>query len=598
MTEELKRKRDSDEDGESDFENEVWEEVVTPVMGDVSLPEQEATANEVSFQVQVPATGHSSRSVLKRTRITKELRLDRTLMHQVHLLSLVVAAKERNHWTNNLLLQNILVSIVPKNVAEKKGNCVEALVRWWKDTIDSTPPPTDSTPTSTTTNSTLETLIQTAFSGVVSLLPNVRVLLFTSICRALNLNTRLVASLHPIPLSFAQAALDPCYRVSKCQTEIIDSEVQETPLETSAITLWTQIHIPATNSYVNVSCNGEIVPDSAFEPAQTAPDQQQLVYVLAFNQDGAFRDVSELFNTRWAGRVGKLRPKSSSSDRENENPVTWWKTVTWLGSGDIKSASDLVEDDKLKKGLVEREVIPTRLDGFKNNSVYALERHCTQSELVYPSGPTHAIGKFKGELVYPRRLVKEVFSAVNWRKRGQSVKEGEIPIKKVKARVNTIAKKREIELDRLNADLEGGGVSEWTDLYGEWQTQPCVPETLVNGKIPRNRFGNFEILHENMMPEWGARVKLPGASQVAKKLGIDCVPVMIGFEYHKGRATPVIQGVIVLKENKELLLEACREDAIHSQSKADLQKSKRAISNWRKLVEKAIIMSDLKDRYL
>ncbi|KAJ3015888.1 UNVERIFIED_CONTAM: hypothetical protein HDU68_012526, partial [Siphonaria sp. JEL0065] len=609
----LKRKRDDDDsDPDSDLDNEVWEEIEIPVpaLPAASVVSASTTGDaEGTVTIQVDtALIHQPQTTLKRVRITKEMRELRTLTHQVHLLGLVVAAKARNSWANDATLQCILQSIVPQalfNLSKKSEmDRVEKLVEWWRGLI----PPRDntvideSTMETVSTCSSLDSLIVDASNLAHSRLLlscNTRALLFTALCRTLGLKTRLVACLYPLPISFAQAALNPKYRIflneedSPEPAKPAQQKQQQEPIETDALKFWTQIHIESNNTYLNITPSAVIVPDTAFEPSTNSPDQLHLVYVLAFNQDSTFRDVSELFNTRWAGRVGKLRP-SHPEDQE------WWRTVVWLGSGDVKSVQDVVEDVKLKAGK-EREVMPSRFADFKNNDIYALERHCTQSEIIYPTGQAYAIGKFKGEFVYPRTLVKEVLSAVNWRKRGRQVKEGQEPVKQVKARGNSINKKREIELERLNSidsmdvDGSGVGVSEWTDLFGEWQTDACVPESLVNGKISRNRFGNFEILHKNMMPEWGARVKVPGAAQVAKKLGIDYAPVMTGFEHHRGRATPTIEGIIVLKENRDILLEACTENEAHTKTKADQQKTKRAINNWRKLVEKAVVMQDLND---
>jgi len=39
-------------------------------------------------------------------------------------------------------------------------------------------------------------------------------------------------------------------------------------------------------------------------------------------------------------------------------------------------------------------------------------------------------------------------------------------------------------------------------LYGRWQTQPYVPPPIVNGKIPKNEFGNvyFFDYNTNLLP--------------------------------------------------------------------------------------------------
>ncbi|KAJ3069228.1 hypothetical protein HDU98_007710 [Podochytrium sp. JEL0797] len=579
----LKRKRDeadaegthSNSDDSDSEEEEVWEEIPV-VFGQPS----EAPSSEQSEGVAVSLpfnTVPTSANAPTRVRITLPMRLQRAALHQTHLLLLVAAAKQKNKVTSEASPLFQLPNKIPRKVDQilKKWLQFKAEQSHLQDILKRV-----------SNNDSSDSLEN----------PNTCALLMTALFRRCNVNCRLIASLHPTPLSFAQTALSERYRHSH----------KDPPIETDAIRLWLQIHDPKSNKYISISPDSATIqPATYFAPALTAPDQQQLVYVIAFQPDGTFRDVSELFNTSWAGRVAKLRPKSHK--REEVAAGEWWDRVCWLGSGE-KSVADKAEDRDILSGK-EKELMPARFDGFKGNAIYALERHLTQSEVIHPLGPDHAIGTFKTHLVYPRSSVHQVLSAVNWRKRGRQVRDGEPAVKRVKARHgNNIAKKREIELERLNAaaagdedgDGDGGavGVSEWTDLFGEWQTEDVVPDALLEGgKIPKNRFGNFELLHPNMMPEWGTHILAPGAAQLARKLGIEYVPVMTGFEHHRGRATPTMQGIMVLKESKEFLLEACAEDSRHAQVKADAQKSKRVLGNWRKLVEKAVLMQDLRERH-
>ena len=51
-------------------------------------------------------------------------------------------------------------------------------------------------------------------------------------------------------------------------------------------------------------------------------------------------------------------------------------------------------------------------------------------------------------------------------------------------------------------------------------------------------------------------VLVPGLNRVARKLGIDCAPAMIGFDFHAGGTHPVFDGFIVCEEYKDTLLDA------------------------------------------
>ena len=47
------------------------------------------------------------------------------------------------------------------------------------------------------------------------------------------------------------------------------------------------------------------------------------------------------------------------------------------------------------------------------------------------------------------------------------------------------------------------------DLYGEWQTDPFSPPPAVDGKVPRNEYGNVELFQPSMLPS--GTVYLEGA---------------------------------------------------------------------------------------
>ena len=38
------------------------------------------------------------------------------------------------------------------------------------------------------------------------------------------------------------------------------------------------------------------------------------------------------------------------------------------------------------------------------------------------------------------------------------------------------------------------------DVFGEWQTDPYIPPPAVDGKVPRNEFGNVELFQMSMLP--------------------------------------------------------------------------------------------------
>ena len=50
------------------------------------------------------------------------------------------------------------------------------------------------------------------------------------------------------------------------------------------------------------------------------------------------------------------------------------------------------------------------------------------------------------------------------------------------------------------------------ELYGEWQVEDYIPPPAVDGKVPRNEYGNVELFKPTMLPK--GTVHLKGLSDV------------------------------------------------------------------------------------
>jgi len=101
-----------------------------------------------------------------------------------------------------------------------------------------------------------------------------------------------------------------------------------------------------------------------------------------------------------------------------------------------------------------------------------LTRHLRRDEVIYP---LHEIGKFRGEPVYPRANVQRLKAAEGWMREGNIVSMGQQPLKRVKPRATTIERKRMLEVAKTD-DQE----QEQQGLYAKWQTEPYVPEPVVD----------------------------------------------------------------------------------------------------------------------
>lgn len=48
-----------------------------------------------------------------------------------------------------------------------------------------------------------------------------------------------------------------------------------------------------------------------------------------------------------------------------------------------------------------------------------------------------------------------------------------------------------------------------------------------------------------------------GIGKIARRLGIDFAEAVVDFEFVRHRSVPVTNGIVIAKENKNILLEVC-----------------------------------------
>lgn len=116
-------------------------------------------------------------------------------------------------------------------------------------------------------------------------------------------------------------------------------------------------------------------------------------------------------------------------------------------------------------------------------------------------------GKNKvSEPLFKRTDVKIVKTSRKWFMLGREIKMGEQPLKHTAPR-RLAGRKRpaaavESDTDDGNGDGEGDDdEGEQTGLYAEFQTVLYEPPPVVNGLIPKNRYGNLDIFAPSMVPK-------------------------------------------------------------------------------------------------
>ncbi|RDW85638.1 hypothetical protein BP5796_03963 [Coleophoma crateriformis] len=280
----------------------------------------------------------------------------------------------------------------------------------------------------------------------------------------------------------------------------------------------------------------------AFEPP-AADRENNMSYVVAFEEDGCARDVTRRYAKTYNAKTRKNRVESIKGGEK------WWRRTMRAYSRGWQSDLDQIEDTELSQAEA-REPMPKNVADFKDHPYYALERHLKRNEILTStrevgkvaagkdtSGPP---GRKKLESIYRRRDVKIAKSADAWYRLGREVKIGEQPVKVVPAR-------RTNDEDIGDDAEEGAG----TNLYTEDQTALYESPPIVNGRVPKNSFGNLDIYVPSMVPKGGVHIHYPEASRAARLLGIDYADALTGFEFRGRHGTAILKGIVVATEYYE-----------------------------------------------
>jgi xeroderma pigmentosum group C-complementing protein len=254
-----------------------------------------------------------------------------------------------------------------------------------------------------------------------------------------------------------------------------------------------------------------LVTESIAKPRMFEPPmsdrENNMSYVIAFEDDGNARDVTRRYAKAFNAKTRKNRIESTHKGEK------WWRRTMKAYHRGWNSDLDQIEDIELSK-IASREPMPKNIIDFKDHPVYALERHLKRNEILVA---TQEIGKVaagrdsrvsggkKMESVFRRRDVKIAKSGDAWYRLGRDIKMGEQPVK-------TVAAKRrpdEVSIDEEVDERPG------TNLYTEDQTEIYQAPPVVNGRVPKNAFGNIDVYVSSMVPKGG--IHLPRKFQPSQQ---------------------------------------------------------------------------------
>ncbi|KAJ4393926.1 hypothetical protein N0V93_003143 [Gnomoniopsis smithogilvyi] len=337
-----------------------------------------------------------------------------------------------------------------------------------------------------------------------------------------------------------------------------------------------------------------VVTGTQFKPHRLEPPaadrENSLTYVVAFEEDGAAKDVTRRYAKAFTAKTRRFRIDGPLVPSPVEGAKWWRKALKRYRPGGPPSDLDQIEATELNAAEA-REPMPRNVADFKDHPIYALERHLRRHEVLISGatvvGTVGAGSKGRLEKIYRRKDVRLSKSVNNWYRMGREIISGEEPVKVLPKRKTT---KRKGRFRHLNDSAEstdeddpvlGPDPAKGVPLFTFEQTQLYVPPPVVGGRIPKNKFKNLDVYVPSMVPAGGFHFKHPRAGHAAHILGIDYAPALQGFEFKGRQGTAVYNGVVIPVEAVEAVravitgledLEALIEEE---------RRSRRALDVWR-----------------
>ncbi|KAJ8125705.1 hypothetical protein O1611_g7933 [Lasiodiplodia mahajangana] len=297
----------------------------------------------------------------------------------------------------------------------------------------------------------------------------------------------------------------------------------------------------------------------------------------SFEEGGTAKDVTRRYVKAYNAKTRRMRVESVLNNGER-----WWRKALRAYSRGYQSDLDQIEANEFA-AVEAREPMPRNIVDFKDHPIYALERHLRRHEVLVPnatpSGTVGAGSKAPLERVYRRRDVRIARSREKWYRLGREVRPDEIPVK-------FLTNPSKVHEDLFSDEVEelGEGETNGTPIYTMDQTEIYRAPPVLNGKVPKNRYGNLDLYVPSMVPEGGVYIADDFGARAAFILGIDYAPALTGFQFSGRKGTAVLRGVVVAAEYGEAVtavIEGIKDQEVEMEME---RKSRQALRMWRLLL--------------
>ncbi|KAK4990027.1 hypothetical protein LTR50_002803 [Elasticomyces elasticus] len=320
-----------------------------------------------------------------------------------------------------------------------------------------------------------------------------------------------------------------------------------------------------------------LVTETVGKPAKFEPPASyalnDMSYVVGFEDDGVARDVTRRYAKAYNAKTRKVRVESI------EGSERWWRRAMRMFRRSETLDRDQVEDAELAKKEAT-EGMPNNVQDFKDHPYYALERHLKRHEVIHPKREVGKVNTGKPsssavESVYRRGDVQIVKSADKWYRLGREIKPNEQPLKFVPARRQRV---RSADADPEAEDQTGVG------LYAASQTTLYIPPPVVNGRIPRNAYGNLDVYVPTMVPNGACHIRHPLTSRAARLISVDYADAVTGFQFKGRHGTAIVTGAVVADECRESIEAVIEAFEYEEQMQVEEARCKEALRMWKRFL--------------
>ncbi|KTW27549.1 uncharacterized protein T551_03048 [Pneumocystis jirovecii RU7] len=342
---------------------------------------------------------------------------------------------------------------------------------------------------------------------------------------------------------------------------------------------WAEALNPSTQKWIFVDpMVSYLVGKPSKMESLISKSKNSLSYIMSFDKNGYVKDVTRRYTKHFNSKIKKQRIDSVDEGEK------WWKNVlNFYRLNYISQPFDIIEDEEfLERQAYEK--IPKNIKDLKDHPLFIIERHLKREQIISSKKPCSYItikvneNQIKEPIFYRKDIVT-VLSAGKWYQRGRKIKFGEQPMKIV-PKYKEFAFQNESETNIRHNTI---------GLYSELQTELYIPPPVVNGKVPKNSYGNLDIFVSSMIPKGAIHLPFPGISQAAKILGVDYADTVVGFKFEKKRPLPIIRGIVIAQEFEEAV---CLTFKIMEEEKSEKisQKMKEIILiRWKRFYKKLCI---------